>query len=113
MRNNLSHCYVIKNGKKQGSPVMGFICFRNITEESELLNIGVRPDVQRTGIGKVLMQFYIDFSSQAGVKSFYLEVNSTNQPALRLYRMFSYRSTGVRERFYQGKYDALLMERTI
>jgi ribosomal protein S18 acetylase RimI-like enzyme len=32
-------------------------------------------------------------------------------PAVRLYQSFAYHPAGKRKNFYQGKYDALLMER--
>ena len=113
MQSSFSLCFVIKDDNRPERPVMGFICFRNIAEESELLNIGVHSEYQKTGIGKKLMEFYIDFSDRSGIKIFYLEVNSSNRPALHLYHLFSYRPTGVRHKFYQGKYDAFRMERTL
>jgi [ribosomal protein S18]-alanine N-acetyltransferase len=109
----LAYCYVMKTKDGSKQPVIGFICFRNITEESELLNIGVHPDYRQLGIGKKLMQFYIDFSRQRGIKTFYLEVHSSNQSAIHLYQLFSYQSSGRRKKFYQGKFDALLMMKKI
>ena len=113
MQNLLSRCFVIKIEVKSGHPIIGFICFRNMAEESELLNIAVHPQYRRLGVGTKLMQSYIDFSSQRGIKTFYLEVNSSNQPAIHLYQLFSYQSSGRRKRFYQGKFDALLMMKKV
>jgi ribosomal-protein-alanine N-acetyltransferase len=113
IRNSLAYCFVMKKEDGSKQPVIGFICFRNITEESELLNIGVHPDYRQLGIGKKLMQFYIDFSRQRGIKTFYLEVHSSNQSAIHLYQLFSYQSSGRRKKFYQGKFDALLMMKKI
>ena len=113
IRNPLAYCFVMKTEDGSKQPVIGFICFRNITEESELLNIGVHPDYRQLGIGKKLMQFYIDFSRQRGIKTFYLEVHSSNQSAIHLYQLFSYQLSGRRKKFYQGKFDALLMMKKI
>ncbi len=113
MRNRLVYCFVIKTVEGSKQPVIGFICFRNIPEESELLNIGVHPDYRQLGVGKKLMQFYIDFSHGKGIRTFYLEVNSSNTSAIRLYQSLSYQSTGVRKKFYQGKFDALLMTKRV
>ncbi len=111
MQNPLSYCFVMK--KKHGTrhPVVGFICFRNVTGESELLKICVHPDYRRLGIAKKLMQFYIGLGCRRGVRNFHLEVNSSNDPAIRLYQLFSYQASGMRKKFYQGKFDALLMTR--
>lgn len=113
MGNRLAHCFVMKmeDGSKQ--PVIGFICFRNMPEESELLNIGVHPDYRQLGIGKKLMQFYIDFSHGRGIRTFYLEVNSSNTSAIHLYQSLSYQPMGMRKNFYQGKFDAFLMTKKV
>jgi len=107
MSNPLSHCFVARG--MDSYRVVGFICFRNVGEESELLNICIHPQHRQEGMGRKLMEFYIDFCRLRQVKRFYLEVNSLNQPAIGLYHSFSYRTTGVRTKFYEGKFDALLM----
>ncbi len=109
MKNPLGHCFVIKMEDRVKQSVVGFICFRNVEKESELFNICVHSDYRRSGVGKQLMGFYVEFSRQMGIKTFHLEVLSANQPAIRLYQSFSYESSGIRKRFYQGKFDALLM----
>jgi ribosomal-protein-alanine N-acetyltransferase len=113
IRNPFAYCFVMRGEDGCKQPVIGFICFRNITEESELLNICVHPDYRQLGVGKRLMQFYVDFSSRRGIKTFYLEVNSSNQSAIHLYQLFSYQSSGMREKFYRGKFDALLMMKKV
>jgi ribosomal-protein-alanine N-acetyltransferase len=109
MRNPSASCFVMKREGESSEGVIGFICFRNMSVESELLNIGVHPHWRRLGIGRKMMQFYIDFCGRARIKTFYLEVNSSNQSAIDLYHLFSYQSFGRRKNFYQGKFDALLM----
>jgi ribosomal-protein-alanine N-acetyltransferase len=107
MLNPLSHCFVVKNEEVSKNLLAGFICFRNIEDESELLNICVRPQYRRLGIGKKLMHFYMGFSIK--IKTFYLEVDSLNLSAIHLYQLFSYQAVGIRKKFYRGKFDALLM----
>jgi [ribosomal protein S18]-alanine N-acetyltransferase len=113
MRNPFAYCFVMKHEDGSKPSVFGFICFRNVTEESELLNIGVHPHYRQLGFGKKLMQFYIDFCSPLRIKTFYLEVNASNQAAIHLYECLSYQSFGMRRKFYRGKFDALLMMKRI
>jgi ribosomal-protein-alanine N-acetyltransferase len=113
MRNAFSFCFVIKRGDEYKQPVVGFICFRNMAEESELLKICVHPDYRQRGVGKKLMKFYTAFSRERGIKAFYLEVFSSNHPAIHLYQSFSYQSSGIRKKFYQRKFDALLMTKNV
>ena len=109
MRNPFAYCFVMKAEDLSRQRVIGFICFRNVAEESDLLNICVHPDYRHLGVGSRLMEFYVEFGRRRGIKTFHLEVHSLNYPAIRLYRMFSYEALGTRKKFYQGKFDALLM----
>jgi ribosomal-protein-alanine N-acetyltransferase len=113
MQNPIANCFVMVREDGSNPSVIGFICFRNVTGESELLNIGVHPHYRQMGLGKKLMQFYIEFCSPLRIKTFYLEVNASNQAAIHLYHCFSYQSFGVRKNFYQGKFDALLMMKRV
>jgi ribosomal-protein-alanine N-acetyltransferase len=113
IKNPFSYCFTIRSNGVPQCRVMGFICFRNIGEESELLNICVHPQYRRMGIGKRLMRFYIDFSHGMKIKTFHLEVNVSNQPAIQLYQFFCYQLSGKRRNFYKNKFDALLMTRKV
>jgi ribosomal-protein-alanine N-acetyltransferase len=109
IQNPLAHCFVMKREEGSKPSVIGFICFRNVAEESELLNIRIHPHYRQLGFGEILMQFYFDFCIPLGIRTFYLEVDASNQAAIHLYQHFSYVTFGVRKKFYQGKFDALLM----
>ncbi len=111
MKNPLSFCFVLKRKNEPKDQTLGFICFRVIGEESELLNLGVHPLYRHRGFGRELMRFYIDFASERKVKSFFLEAGVSNEPAITLYRSFGYRIERIRSRFYRGKEDAVLMVR--
>lgn len=107
--NLYGHCFVVESRETPLRRVVGFICFRHLGEESELLNLSVHPEHRSLGLGKKLMQFYITSCREAKVTRSYLEVSSTNHPAIQLYQDFAYRSVGRRLRFYRGQWDALLM----
>lgn len=107
--NPYSHCFVMESRGARGRQIVGFVCFRHLGEESELLNLSVHPEHRSLGLGKTLMQFYTASCSEAKVKRSYLEVSSTNHPAIQLYQDFAYRSVGRRVKFYCGQWDALLM----
>ncbi len=113
MKNPFAYCFNIIMQGIGKHKVMGFICFRKIEDESELLNICVHPQYRQMGIAKRLMHFYIEFCRKGEIKSFYLEVNASNQPAVHLYHLFFYQLLGRRKKFYQGEFDALLMVKKI
>ena len=107
--NLYGHCFVMESRETTLRRVVGFICFRHLGEESELLNLSVHPEHRSLGLGKKLMQFYIASCREAKVTRSYLEVSSSNHPAIQLYQDFAYRPAGRRLRFYRGQFDALLM----
>ena len=107
--NSYGHCFVMESRETSTRRVFGFVCFRHLGEESELLNLSVHPEHRSLGLGKKLMQFYIASCTEAKVTRSYLEVSSTNHPAIQLYQDFAYRPVGRRQRFYRGQLDALLM----
>ena len=111
LQDPLAHSFIYKVDQPQGHPLAGFICFRNVGEESELLNICVHPLYRRKGIARELMQFYMEFGRAKQIKMFYLEVHVSNPPAIHLYQEFSYQAQGTRKKFYQGRFDALVMVR--
>jgi ribosomal-protein-alanine N-acetyltransferase len=111
LRTPLAHSFIYRVDEPGGHPLAGFICFRNVGEESELLNISVHPLYRRKGIGRKLMQFYMEFDRTKEIKTFYLEVHVSNRPAIHLYQGFSYQPKGSRKKFYQDKFDALVMVR--
>ncbi|OGP90913.1 MAG: hypothetical protein A2157_05585 [Deltaproteobacteria bacterium RBG_16_47_11] len=111
LQNPLSHCFTLKGEKGPNGHAIGFICFRIVGEESELLSLAIHLQYRQRGWGKELMKFYMDFCGQRNIKIFYLETGISNQPAIGLYRSFAYQPIGIRSKLYQGKEDALLMMR--
>jgi ribosomal-protein-alanine N-acetyltransferase len=106
-------CFVMTSKEPADPHVIGFICFRNLGEESELLNICVHPGHRHLGVGRELMEFYTAYSLQRGMKTFHLEVSRANPSALRLYHFFSYLPVGVSLKFYRGEFDALRMMKRV
>ena len=111
MKNPLSYCFVLKRRNDSSDHTIGFLCFRIVGEESEILALAVHSQHRRMGFGRQLMGFYVEFCSRRKVKAYYLETNASNRPAIDLYRSFLYQVIGVRPKFYRQKEDALLMAR--
>lgn len=113
LKNPYSYCFSFKNGSTTNHNVIGFICFRIIEDESELLNICVHPEYRNLGIGKRLMEFYINFCKSNQIRRLYLEVNISNQPAIHLYESLSFKPVRIINKLYQGKFDAIQMIKEI
>jgi ribosomal-protein-alanine N-acetyltransferase len=111
LKDPFSYCFTLKMEIDSRDQNIGFLCFRIVGQESEILALVIHPKFRGRGLSKQLMTFYIGFCSRREIKAFYLETAASNQAAIRLYRSFSYSPIGVRFKYYQGKEDALLMAR--
>jgi ribosomal-protein-alanine N-acetyltransferase len=109
----LASCLVLMVEDPSRPILAGFICFRSVGDESELLNLSVHPLHRRQGVGRRLMQFYLDRCAAQGIEKSHLEVSVSNEAAIGLYFSLSYEKVGMRKGFYQGRVDALLLMKRI
>ena len=83
-----------------------------VLDEGDVLNVAVRRDRQREGIGNFLMESLIRLAGQQGVDVIHLEVRSGNETAIRLYERSGFVRDGVRRNYYTDPTeDAVLMTR--
>ena len=89
---------------------VGFSLVRSIVGESELLLLAVAPDHRRRGIGRELLQQFLDSARADGVTRAHLEVRDGN-PAIHMYRRAGFEPIGRRRNYYRGAdgslFDAL------
>jgi ribosomal-protein-alanine acetyltransferase len=91
----------------------GYLLAMMIDDEAEILSIGVKPDRQRQGVGKLLLQHFFEHGTSQNMTRVVLEVAEDNVPALGLYRDFGFAAFGRRKGYYkQGnqKIDAIMMK---
>lgn len=92
----------------------GFALTRLIAGEAELLTLAVDPAAQRQGIGRRLLQRWMD-GLEAQADTAFLEVAADNTAAIALYTSAGFRQTATRRGYYQRKdapsVDALILSR--
>jgi ribosomal-protein-alanine N-acetyltransferase len=113
MSSPLTHCFTLRTKEPSRAELTGFICFRTVEDESELLNLCVHPAYRRLGFALEMMTFYIHFCRTTNIRQLFLEVGCTNEAAVRLYESLSYKPVGKRSKFYQGRFDAWIMRRDV
>jgi ribosomal-protein-alanine N-acetyltransferase len=95
---------------------MGFSLFRTVADESELLLIAVRPEDHRQGIGRRLLDHFMDQARDGGVARVHLEVRDGN-PAVQMYRDAGFEPVGRRRNYYHAldgsRFDALTLARNL
>jgi [ribosomal protein S18]-alanine N-acetyltransferase len=97
--------------RESGSTV-GFSLFRTVADESELLLIGVLPACHRRGIGRRLLDQFVERARERGITRVHLEVRDGN-PAVTMYRAAGFSAVGRRRSYYRAedgrRFDAITL----
>lgn len=84
--------------------------------ESHLLNLCVRPESQRQGIGLKILQHLISIARRHDAEIIFLEVRPSNRAACGLYRRAGFNELGTRNDYYpagEEREDALILARVL
>lgn len=98
----------------QDEIIVGYAILMMAPGESHVLNLCVKPDQQRKGIGRALLRLLMEKSEQSGVDMILLEVRRSNQSAIDLYLSEGFHELGVRKGYYpsdSGREDAIILAR--
>ena len=75
-----------------------------------IVNMAVLEEYRRRDIAKKLLVHSMKYGRANNVERFTLEVRSSNEPAIKLYRSHGFVDVGIRPRYYQdNREDALIM----
>ncbi|MBQ7185741.1 MAG: ribosomal protein S18-alanine N-acetyltransferase [Alphaproteobacteria bacterium] len=103
--------------KKSGCEIVasqnGFIVWRTVLDESEIITIGVHPDARGTGIAIAMIGLMENEIKKNGASKIFLEVSHTNTPAIKLYEKCGFGQIGKRKNYYSDGTDAILMQKDI
>ena len=103
---NPSTTYVVA---KEDDSIVGFAGILTVLDEADVMNIVVRKDKRRLGIGSLLLSELINISKSKKMKTLTLEVNEHNIPAIDLYKKFNFEQVGIRKKYYHNTDSAILM----
>ena len=95
---------------------VGFAIMAISSEESHLLNIGIKKEKRRLGLGKNLLKKMIIAAEVMGSKKIILEVRVSNKSAYKLYEKLGFEEIGKRKNYYrlpEGREDALVMAKSL
>jgi ribosomal-protein-alanine N-acetyltransferase len=108
---------VVTHKLDSGRRVTGFIMSRLAGDEAEILSVGVDPSERGSGRGRKLLDHHMRRLAGRGVKKLFLEVESQNAPALKLYARTGFAEVGRRKSYYARnggpRLDALVMRRDL
>lgn len=91
---------------------IGFSLFRTVADESELLLLAVAPIRHRRGIGRLLLDQFLEHARNEKVARVHLEVREGNA-AVDMYRTAGFSPVGRRRNYYHGsdgqRFDAITL----
>ena len=94
---------------KEDEDIVGFAGIWITPDSIELNNIVVRKDRRGKGYSKLLLEKLLEISKEYDKENILLEVSEINEVAISLYEKYGFVKNGQRKKYYEGKYDAILM----
>jgi len=98
---------------RDGAPLAGFAIMQFGEERAHLSLLAVRPDCQRRGVARRMLEWLTESALTAGIASIHLELRETNLAARRFYLAQGYAETVRIAGYYRGVETALRMLREI
>ncbi|HEX5931349.1 MAG TPA: GNAT family N-acetyltransferase [Methyloceanibacter sp.] len=86
----------------------GLLIARKAGDEADILTFGVVPSYRNRGLGRALLGTATERLRASGTKRLFLEVEESNDAALRLYRSFGGEPVGRRQGYYDDGADAVI-----
>ena len=95
---------------EQDGAVCGYVGSQTVLDETDMMNIAVRPDCRRHCIAAALIDELIVRLKERGSHILRLEVRVSNAPAIALYDSLGFTQLGLRKNYYRNpKENALIL----
>jgi ribosomal protein S18 acetylase RimI-like enzyme len=91
----------------------GYAVVMQIGDIADLQRIGVRPERQRHGVARALLEHAIAEAKAGGADRMLLEVSAANRNALGFYAAAGFTEIDRRPRYYKDGSDAIVMRRSL
>ena len=96
----------------EGETVTGYVGSQTVLDETDMMNIAVRPDFRRQGIARALIEALTVQLKKRGSQALMLEVRSSNASARMLYEKLGFVQVGIRRNYYHNpREDALILRK--
>ena len=108
--NNTELCRLFVD--RQDDEIVSFGSIWLMLENCDIVNIAVKPEHQRKGLGQAMLDRLIEEAKNNNCEYVHLEVRYNNVPALNLYRKNGFEKVRTRKSYYSNGDDAFDMMRT-
>lgn len=96
--------------------IHGYLIMSVAVGEAHILNLCIRPESQRQGLGRTLLQQAEKMARERLADNCYLEVRMSNAAAIHLYLSAGFQRIGLRKNYYpntQGREHAVVMKKEL
>lgn len=83
-----------------GADLKAYISLFHIEQEMEIINVAVRRECRRMGLGSRILSLVLQAAGKMGMQKAVLEVRGSNRPAIALYEKLGFGYCGKRDRYY-------------
>ncbi|MEW6040861.1 MAG: ribosomal protein S18-alanine N-acetyltransferase [Elusimicrobiota bacterium] len=88
--------------------IAGFAGLWFYSGEGHIVNMAVKEEYRKSGIGKAFIEFLLSFARKNNLNSIFLEVASKNTAAIHLYESYGFKRYATRHNYYPQD-NAILM----
>jgi len=106
LTNSFSRCFTALD---QEGRVVGYLVYWAVKPEFHILNIAVRPDMKRRGIGRLFMNRVLSDALKDEADFLALEVRPSNTAARSLYARYGFVTIGYKKGYYTDGEQAEVM----
>ena len=99
---------------EEETEIVGYAGMVMVPEDGDITNVAVKSSHRGKGTGEKIVSALIEEARKNGVFNIFLEVRSSNDPAIRLYEKLGFTREGIRKDYYElPREDAVIMKKTI
>jgi len=80
--------------------LIGIGCLWSIVDEAHITLLGIHPQYQHQGLGMLLLNSLLQEAKERNLHHATLEVKSSNEKAIQLYKKFGFQIAGTRKNYY-------------
>ncbi|MBQ8527331.1 MAG: ribosomal protein S18-alanine N-acetyltransferase [Lachnospiraceae bacterium] len=85
---------------EESGDIVGYCGLYQVLDEGNITQVAVRKDMRGRGVGRKLLQDFMQKGCEKGIVAYTLEVRVSNQNAIRLYEVCGFETECVRKDFY-------------
>jgi ribosomal-protein-alanine N-acetyltransferase len=100
-------CYIVEHEQE----IVGFLLggYTATPRQAHILSFAIKPNYRGKGLGRKILEYFLEKTSILGYSSIKLEVQVDNKKAIKLYEELGFKMESRIRKYYQDDSDAFLM----